>query len=303
MKISHSHIGLAKLCGWFGITRQAYYQHEWRMMDYTIEAELVIKEVLQIRKLHKRMGGRKMYDKLQEFMLTHQIKMGRDSFFDLLSANNLLVKRRKRKVHTTNSFHWMRKYPNLIKGFMSTGPNQLWVSDITYWKISTIYMYISLITDAYSHMIVGYQLAETLESVESVKALKMAISSLGDSQEGLIHHSDRGVQYCSVQYVEILKQNGMKISMTENGDPLENPVAERVNGILKEEYLLLENVSTKDQARQVLAKSIELYNTDRPHMSISNMTPFMVHSGQNEHTPKRLWKNYYKRRQNLPCSV
>lgn len=297
MKLSHSHIGLAKICGWFGITRQAFYQHEWRMMDNTIEAELVIKRVLQIRKSHRRMGGRKMYDKLQEFMLCHQIKMGRDAFFDLLSANNLLVKRRRRKVYTTNSFHWLRKYPNLIKGYTPAAPNQLWVSDITYWKISSVFMYISLITDAYSHLIVGYQLAETLESVESVKALKMAISTLGGSHRSLIHHSDRGVQYCSAKYVEILKQNDINISMTENGDPRENPVAERINGILKDEYLLSENVSTKDQAKQELARSIELYNTDRPHMSISNMTPLMVHSGCNEQVPKRLWKNYYKTRQ------
>lgn len=294
--MSHSHIGLAKICGWFGITRQAYYQHDWRMMDYTIEVELVIKEVLKIRSLHKRMGGGKLYYKLEKFMLNHQIKMGRDAFFDVLSANNLLVKRRRRKVYTTNSFHWLRKHPNLIKEFTPTSPNQLWVSDITYWKISSVFMYISLITDAYSHLVVGYQLAETLESVESVIALKMAISTLGTSHESLIHHSDRGVQYCSAKYVEILKQNGINISMTENGDPLENPVAERINGILKDEYLLEENVKTKDQAEQVLARSIELYNTDRPHLSISNMAPLMVHNGRNKQKPKRLWKNYYKPR-------
>ena len=178
MKTSYDHINLAKICGWFGITRQAYYQYGWRLMDHTIEAELLIKEVLKIRKLHKRMGGRKLYDKLKDFMLTHQIKMGRDIFFDLLSANNLLVKRRKRKIHTTNSFHWLRKYPNLIKGYKPTGPNQLWVSDITYWKIEDRYLYISLITDAYSHMVVGYQLAETLEAIESIKALKMAVKNL-----------------------------------------------------------------------------------------------------------------------------
>ncbi len=297
MKESHGHIGLAKICGWFGITRQAYYQHGWRMMDYTIEMELVLKEVAKIRKLHRRMGGRKLYDKLHEFMISHQIKMGRDAFFNLLSASNLLVKKRKRNVYTTNSFHWLRKYPNLIRGLTLARPNQLWVSDITYWKISTFHVYISLITDAYSHMIVGYQLAPTLESVESVRALKMALSTLRESQENLLHHSDRGVQYCSHKYVELLNQNDIKISMTENGDPLENALAERVNGILKEEYLHLESVSTISGAKKVLAQSIELYNTDRPHMSISNMTPLVVHNGQNEQTPKRLWKNYYKSRQ------
>jgi len=301
MKKSYKHISLAKICGWFGITRQAYYQYGWRMMDYTNEAELLIKEILKIRKNHKRMGGRKLYDKLTDFMLEHQIKMGRDIFFDLLSANNLLVKKRKRKIHTTNSFHWLRKYPNLIKGYKLTGPNQLWVSDITYWKIEDRYLYISLITDAYSHMIVGYQLAETLKAIESIKALKMAIKNLVKPAKKLIHHSDRGVQYCSADYVKILNENKIKISMTENGDPLENPVAERINGILKDEYLLDEQVHCIKQARRVLAKSVDLYNTDRPHMSISNMTPSTVHLGLNTETPKRLWKNYYnpKRKQAL----
>lgn len=298
MKVAHDHINLAKICGWFGITRQAYYQYGWRLIDQTIEAELLIKEVLKIRKNHKRMGGRKLYDKLTDFMLAHQIKMGRDIFFDLLSANNLLVKRRKRKVHTTNSFHWLRKYPNLIKGYKPTGPNQLWVSDITYWKIADHYVYVSLITDAYSHMVVGYQLAETLEAIESIKALKMAIKTLAETPKNLIHHSDRGVQYCSAEYVKILNDNTIKISMTENGDPLENAVAERINGILKDEYLIDEQVSCIRKAKQVLAKSIKLYNTDRPHMSIGNMTPEIVHLGLNTQKPKRLWKNYYKHKRN-----
>jgi len=279
------------------MTRQAYYQHSWRMMDYTIEAELVVKEVLNIRQFHKRMGGRKMFEKLQEFMLKHQVKMGRDAFFDLLSANNLLVKRRKRKAHTTNSFHWLRKYPNLIKEFTPTQSNQLWVSDITYLKTGLFFLYISLITDAYSHKIVGYQLAETLEAIESITALEMALKSLDNDPgqiQSLIHHSDRGVQYCSHDYVKLLKENDIQISMTENGDPLENPVAERVNGILKDEYLLPEKAQTKSEAIKILDRSVILYNTDRPHMSIANMTPEMVHTAQMDRKPKRLWKNYYK---------
>ena len=134
MKSNFPHIGLAKLCGWFGVTRQAYYQNGWKGIEISIEEDLILKEVLKIRKDHKRMGTRKLYEKLHPFMQEFQIKMGRDSLFDLLSSNNLLVRKRKRRIHTTQSFHWLRKYSNLIRDFVPTGPNQLWVSDITYWK-------------------------------------------------------------------------------------------------------------------------------------------------------------------------
>ncbi len=133
-------------------------------------------------------------------MLEHQINIGRDALFNLLSANNLLLRKRKRRVRTTQSFHWLKKYPNLIRDFTPTGYNQLWVSDITYWKINGYFVYISFITDAYSHKIVGYNVAETLASVETIKALKKAILDLSSSNkkddlQQLIHHSDRGVQY------------------------------------------------------------------------------------------------------------
>jgi len=229
-------------------------------------------------------------------MLEHQIKMGRDALFDLLSSNYLLVRKRKRRIQTTQSSHWLRKYPNLISGFVPTGPNQLWVSDITFWKINGGHVYISLITDAYSHKVVGYHVAETLEAVESVQALKMALSGLFMEPDGhfqLIHHSDRGVQYCSFEYVKLLKDNNIQISMTENGDPLENALAERLNGILKDEYLNDSPVTSMKEARKVLARIIGLYNEDRPHMSIGNLCPSLVHE-QKIHT-ERLWKNYYKR--------
>ena len=189
-------------------------------------------------------------------MQEHQIKMGRDALFDLLSSNHLLVRKRKRRIQTTSSFHWLRKYPNLIREFIPTEPNQLWVSDITYWKIQGGHVYISFITDAYSHKVVGFHVAETLEAVESVQALKMALSGLFMEPEGhfqLIHHSDRGVQYCSSEYVKLLKDNNIQISMTENGDPLENALAERLNGILKDEYLIDSQVNSMEDARKVLA--------------------------------------------------
>jgi putative transposase len=296
MKSNFPHIGLAKLCGWFGVSRQAYYQNSWKGIEISIEEDLILKEVLGIRKNHKRMGTRKLYEKLHPFMLEHQIKMGRDALFDLLSSNHLLVRRRKRRIQTTQSFHWLRKYPNLIREFIPTGPNQLWVSDITYWKINGGHVYISFITDAYSHKIVGFHLAETLEAVESVQALKMALSGFFMEPGGhfqLIHHSDRGVQYCSYEYVKLLQDNNIRISMTENGDPLENALAERLNGILKDEYLNDNTVTSIEEARKVLTRSVSLYNEDRPHLSIGNLYPSQVHEQKIQ--TERLWKNYYKK--------
>jgi transposase InsO family protein len=296
MRNNFSSIGLAGLCGWFGITRQAYYQNRWSGIDISITEDILLQEVLKIRENHKRMGARKLHDKLIPFMLEHQIKMGRDALFDLLSSNYLLVRKRRRRIQTTQSHHWLRKYSNLIRGFIPTAPNQLWVSDITYWKIDGIYVYISLITDAFSHKVLGYHVALTLETVETIQALKMALTGFVDKPEShfkLIHHSDRGVQYCSHDYVKLLNNNHIQISMTENGDPLENAIAERLNGILKDEYLYGSSVKSLEDARLVLAKSVRLYNDDRPHMSIGNLYPSQVH--QLNLKTDRLWKNYYKK--------
>jgi transposase InsO family protein len=194
-------------------------------------------------------------------------------------------------------YHWLRKYPNLIKNFVPTAPNQLWVSDITYWKIKTgEHLYISLITDAYSHKIVGYHVAQTLETIESVQALKMALSGLlivPESHFQLTHHSDRGIQYCSQAYVKLLQDYQIQISMTENGDPLENAIAERVNGILKDEYLETYDVENIKEAKELLSTVIRFYNEERPHMSIGNFTPNQVHLSIKPIKTKKLWKNYY----------
>jgi len=298
MKRVFPHIGLAQLCGWFGITRQAYYQNGWKKIDTALEEGLILQQVKQIRRSHPRLGTRKLYDKLQVFQQEHKIKMGRDALFDLLSEHHLLIRKRKRKMQTTNSSHWLRKYPNLIRDFVPTGINQLWVSDITYWKINTgEHLYISFITDAYSHKIVGYHVAETLEAIESLRALKMALSSFKEEENhfSLTHHSDRGIQYCSKEYVKLLQDNNVKISMTENGDPLENALAERVNGIIKDEYLDAYRVYNIKDARALLTNVIMLYNNDRPHMSISNLTPNQVHHSKITIETEKLWKNYYQK--------
>jgi putative transposase len=261
MKNNFSHIGLAKLCGWFGITRQAYYQNNWEGISTTLEEDLIIQRVKQIRENHRAEWEHENSMKcLQPFILEHQIKIGRDALFNMLSANHLLVRKRKRRIQTTNSYHWLRKYPNLIREFVPTAPNQLWVSDITYWKINTgEHLYISFITDAYSHKIVGYQVAETMEAIESIQALQMALSHLHrKSHLNLIHHSDRGIQYCSHAYVKLLQDYDVQISMTENGDPLENAVAERVNGIIKDEYLETYDIDNIKDAKELLKAVVDL---------------------------------------------
>ena len=294
MKDRYPKINLVRFCRLLGVTRQAYYQHFWQTTSTSIEEELVLKEVLQIRKNHRYMGCRKIYELIAPFMLEHQIKIGRDALFDLLAANNLLVRKKKRRVYTTQSFHWLRKYTNLIRDFVPTAPNQLWVSDITYWKISKGFVYISLITDAYSHKIVGYHVAETLESIETIKSLEMALSDLrSESHFQLVHHSDRGIQYCSKEYVDLLIANNIQISMTENGDPLENAIAERINGIIKEEYLVDYTVKTINEAKEVLYFVVDLYNKERPHNSIGNHFPSQVH--EKKLKTEKLWKNYYKK--------
>lgn len=280
MKDIYGRVSLTRLCRLLGITRQAFYKHFWEVSDITVEQELVLDQVHSIRQIHPAIGVRKLYHLLQPFLLEHQVKMGRDALFDLLAANKLLVRKRKRRISTTQSFHWLKKYPNLIKDWRPSRPNQLWVADITYIPLTNGFLYLSLITDAYSHKIMGHAVAETLEAVHTTKALQMALSNLKESLECLIHHSDRGIQYCSFDYVNALKQNNIQISMTENGDPLENPVAERVNGILKEEYLRHYPLINIEQVRELLNDVVDRYNKLRPHQSINLITPDVVHEKQ-----------------------
>ena len=296
MKNNFSHIGIAKLCGWFGITRQAYYQNSWAGMSAAFEEDLILQEVKNIRKNHRRIGTRKLYEMMQPFMLEHKIKLGRDGLFNMLSANHLLIRKRRRTIQTTNSYHWLRKYPNLIREFVPTAINQLWVSDITYWKLKNKHVYISFVTDAYSHKIVGYHVADTLEAIESIRALQMALSALrAESHLQLTHHSDRGIQYCSAAYVKLLQDYKIKISMTESGDPLENAIAERVNGIIKEEYLDGYDIETIKDAKELLKAVVDLYNNERPHMSIGNLTPNQIHQSDKSIKTEKLWKSYYKK--------
>jgi putative transposase len=283
-----------------GYSRQAYYQQRKQIEKESLQYGILINEVLEIRKTQKRLGCRKLMHKLESFMAQHQIVIGRDAFFDLLSERNLLVRKRKRrKPITTFSDHWMRKYPNLIEGFYPTAPNQLWVSDITYIVIGNGFAYLSLITDAYSRKIVGFYLSEDLSAEGCIRALEMALDNnpiLGR----LIHHSDRGSQYCCSDYVKILNYNFIKISMTQNGDPRENAIAERVNGILKDELLDKSHINYNEAVRNV-SIAISIYNHQRPHGSIDYLTPIEAHFRSGK--LKRRWKNYYSKKKDMESEL
>jgi transposase InsO family protein len=234
---------------------------------------------------------------LQEFLQLHSITMGRDCFFDLLRRHGLLIRKSRRHLPlTTWSNHWFRKHPNRIKDFVPLRAGRLWVSDITYVHVSNRFAYLSLITDAYSRKIVGFCLSKNLAADGCLGALKMAIKNNADI-ENLIHHSDRGVQYCCSDYVSVLEKASVRISMTQKGDPLENAIAERVNGILKSE-LLEHSYSSFKEAVAGVNHAIAVYNHERPHTSINMLTPAQAH--HLEGGIKRLWKNYYHQRKEDP---
>ena len=292
MKDCYPHISLVRFCRLLGVTRQAHYQNGWNAQAMGIEHELVLQQVHAIRRAHKRMGGRKLHELLEPFMIDHGIKMGRDALFDLLADHRLLVKRLRTRVITTRSSHWLRKWPNLIKDLRPTAIGQVWVSDITYWAVEEGFYFIFLITDLCSHKIIGYHVAASMDGDHAVAALRMAQRGSPHHLEGIIHHSDRGSQYCFAQYIKAIKAVGMLISMTEDSDPRDNAVAERVNGILKNELLAHHRVANIAQAKALLHQAVRIYNQERPHMSCDMLVP--DHAHLLDHKPKRRWKNYYR---------
>lgn len=271
----------------FGLSRQAYYKHKSDRIKRKEELIVVREMVVRIRCKMPRIGTRKLYYLIKDELEQLNIKIGRDVLFNFLRAEHLLIKPKRSYIKTTNSKHWMKKYPNLIKNIELTKPEQLWVSDITYIKTDNGHEYLSLITDAYSKKIMGYELLDNLSTTGPLNALEMALKNRKYTHD-LIHHSDRGLQYCSADYIEKLKKNGIKISMTENGDPYENAIAERVNGILKYEFLIIEGFSNHLQAIDIIKESINIYNENRPHLSCKMLTPIQAHKQQNMKFKK--WK-------------
>jgi transposase InsO family protein len=279
------------LCDLFGKSRQAYYQQTKYNYKEEVKTEILLQLVDKERRLMPRIGGRKLLQCIQR-SLPEELYLGRDSFFDFLRENNLLVRKRRYRVRTTYSNHWLRKYPNLIRDFTANRSNQLWVSDITYINTLEGFGYLSLVTDAYSRKIIGWQVGSTLEARHTVKALQMALKQLPKGVNNVCHHSDRGVQYCCDQYVKLLNKNHFQISMTENGDPRENAIAERVNGILKDEWLNQIKFKTISEATSQLEQIIRIYNRNRPHSSLDMRTPEYAHHQSGE--LKKHWKNYYQ---------
>jgi putative transposase len=280
---------LSRLCSLSGYSRQAYYKRRILNQEQPLREELVIQQVTGYRRLQQRLGGRKLHFLLAPFMELHHIHMGRDAFFKLLGRYGLLIKKRRGKPQTTHSGHWMKKHPNLIEKLVTTHSDQLWVSDITYLRLGNDDAFLSLVTDAYSRKIVGFHVSKSLKADGCVQALQMAVSGCAKT-EGLIHHSDRGAQYCCEQYVQQLDGCKISISMTQSGNPRDNAIAERVNGILKME--LLEPVFTDlEAARVAVTQAVNTYNYLRPHSSLSMLTPALVHGRPMK--LKRRWKNYY----------
>ncbi len=293
MKVEHDLGGsLSRLCLLSGYSRQAYYKRRLLEEGVPLKEELLVQQVIRYRELQPRIGGRKLFVLLRPFMKQHQLFVGRDRFFCLLKKYGLLNKRRRGKPKTTDSNHWMKKYPDLRGKLVPERSGQLWVSDITYLELCHQDAYLSLVTDAYSRKIVGFHVSDNLNAEGCILALQMAIDGRHD-QKKLIHHSDRGTQYCCNEYVKILRGNDIDISMTQSGDPRDNAIAERVNGILKME-LLKPSFVNLEAARGAVTKAVNIYNYLRPHSSISMLTPALVHT--RKFNLKRCWKSYYKKR-------
>ena len=300
MKQDFPSLGIKLLCRLFGRTRHAYYDHQWRVQDGGLKDEVVLQHVLDIRKKQKRIGTLKLHYMLQKPLKGHGIKIGRDYLFGLMREHGLHIRNRKRKIVTTNSRHWMRKYNNLIKELIINRPEQLWVSDITYIKLRKQWGYLSLVTDAYSKKIMGWALRTDLSAQGCLDALEMAMADRKYPQEKLIHHSDRGSQYCSKSYVELLTSGNIAVSMTENGDPYENAIAERVNGILKAEFDLYGTQLGLRETTGKIRENIKTYNQIRPHASCDYLTPEQAHLKNGE--LKKRWKpKKYKLKENNSC--
>lgn len=265
-----------------------------------MQEDLIVQRVVQIRQSQRCVGGRKLLLMMNDFLEQHNIQIGRDSLFEILRDNALLVRRRKRKApRTTWSNHWFRRHPYRVKDFIATAPGQLWVSDVTYIRLKEHFAYLSLITDAYSHKIVGFCLSRDLGTAGCVNALKMALH-FNLRQKNLIHHSDRGVQYCCNEYVGILERENILISMTPDSDPRKNAIAERINGILKSELLQLV-YNSFEEASEGIDKAVTIYNSQRLHSSIDMLTPQQAHHLRGE--IKKRWKTYYKKRKEAPLPM
>lgn len=267
---------IKSLCGLVGLSRQAYYKGKRVCERQQLDEETIIKEVRTIRARHPRLGGLKLLEKLKPVLPEAGIRLGRDRLFDLLRRRQMLVLRKKKSVRTTYYDAALPVFRNLLYELQIDAVHQVWVADITYIETDEGFIYLTLITDLHSRMIVGFNCGETLVALESIQALKMAIAQL-PSGFFPVHHSDRGSQFCCHEYVAIAQAAGLSISMTEQNHCYENCYAERVNGILKNEYNLDLRFRSKTHAHRAITQAIDLYNHHRPHRSLKMKSPNQVH--------------------------
>ena len=272
-------MSISRACRYIGISRQAHYQSLARDQRRCQHSVQVIERVKDQRMRHPRLGTRKLHHLIGAQLRQQGIKLGRDALFDVLRGAGLLIEPRKAYYKTTHSHHRFRRHPNLLKDQLlsqvATQAEQVWVADITYLPTDDDCVYVSLITDAHSRKIVGHCVHDSLHTEHMARALKMAVCGRQTKQQ-LIHHSDRGIQYCSDQYQQLHLKYGITCSMTDGYDCYQNALAERVNGILKNEYLLSRPANLKE-AITMVAQSIDLYNNERPHSALKYKTPDEVH--------------------------
>lgn len=265
-----------QLCQAVSMSRQNFYKARRSRQRKSVAADVVCELVVNERKVQPRLGGRKLLKVLRAELASLDIEIGRDRFFKELANKGLLVDPLPKAPMTTMSAHSLPIFPNLIQDLEITAPNQVWVCDITYLRLRDRFVYLALITDVYSRKIVGYHLAETLKAVDALQALRSALKTAPDGCRP-IHHSDRGCQYCSHEYVEELQKHNIRISMTEVNHCAENALAERMNGILKQEYGLRNEYVTFNDAQRSVDQSVMLYNTRRPHGSLNMEMPETVY--------------------------
>lgn len=242
-----------------------------------VDKSQILELVCKVRKILPKAGTRKIQGKIAEDLASKGVKCGRDKLFSFMKSYNLLIVPPKQYVQTTFSKHWMRKYPDIFKGLTVTAPEQVWVSDITYIKTLEGTSYLTMITDVFSRKIVWFNVSQNMTAVECAKALKQAIKSRMYIDNRIIHHSDRGLQYCSKEYVETAIKANIQMSMTETSSPYDNALAERMNRTIKEEFCLNNRLLSNEVLTKVISESVEIYNSYRPHLSLKYYTPNEIH--------------------------
>jgi transposase InsO family protein len=290
-KPQQARLTVGQVCEQFGYSRDAYYKAMVRQQARDVDEDKVLGLVHRERHLQPNLSGRKVYRLIQEDLTRQGIKMGRDKLYELLGRYGLLIERKPPGARTTDSSHGWRRYKNLLSEREIDAPHQVWVCDITYLRTLQGFVYLCLIMDAYSRKIVGWCMHDSLEMEGCLKALKMAFRNLPNGADlcKLVHHSDQGVQYCCKAYTRELNKRGIQISMAARGNCYENAKAERLNGILKQEYGLGKTIRTKQQAARLCRQAIELYNNRRPHLALQLATPQQVHQGKKVKV-KMSWK-------------